>query len=997
MILNGSSKLTKREVSALEDSYLSFEGALTGYLLQNADEILQTRGGGQGLKTYDRLYSDPHVQAVLNKLADSVVSRDWIVAPGGDKRIDSKAADIVRSQLANLNIQDLFPTEENHSSINGFDALTRAMIISGRLNGYVAAEVLWATRDGMTVANEIRARDPRMFGFMRGDYGYKLRFLTKDNPSVGVDVPLKTHLVFSYGALDGNPYGRAAGQSLFWPVFFKRSITKFDLKFLENFASPKVVGKYPRGSQGEQIATLNAAINAIANETGISVPETMMLEYLQASVSGSVDAYERSMRYWDEQISEAILTETGSTNQSGSGGSRARDEVGERAAVQTSKAIADALSSTFNRLARWITEYNTPSAMPPTVYRDFKDKEDTQKRSGVDKILFDLGYRLTPERVADTYGDGYEQQGGDDKEPALISSLGVGGVQALTGLLTQAATGQLPKENAIAVLVSVFGIDEVAAAKMVPDAPKEQPAQGNPLEQLFGGQNGGNGSGNGNDSGGADGGNNPTDTGAAFSEDTGDRTVSADAKDAAELIADKARPLMQDAIAPWLTIITNFVEQSTSLEEIRDGLIDLFPQMDDAAFAEAMGQAMLLGDLAGRDEVLQGDRDLAFAEAIEAAVLGTLDFAGKEKPKERKKPNCTPAKSHFCQTPNGRGSCVSLKKKCRYAPKGEVKQASDYVGSKVDSVRLTQKTVNDPTQLKVTQSDNFPVTSEQFQSATLEDFNPGAKGMNSLFKTTIDGKEYFVKSPVFGGNEAEYAAAELRNEVAAKRIADVVGYGDRFLEVGVMDKDGKSYVVMPMIQGEVAAKSKMTLSKYIGQSPAREKEIQETMVLDYVLASRDRHEGNIFYQDGKPKKMIMIDNGLAFGDGYHWPRTDAGSVYYDEFTNNDNALFVDYEKLKKRRTGAGLEKTPIPEDIKKNFRENRENILRIAKETGVPEVLISARLDNLEDSDFFGGLVSRETKKYARKEPLTFLGQEFDKTEDRQDAINKWVEENGAK
>ncbi len=718
MILNGNGKLAKREITALEDSWLSFEGALTGYLLQNADEVLQTRGNGQGLKVFDKLYDDPHVQAVLNKLADSVISKDWIVTPGGEKRIDAKAADLVRDQLDNLNAFDLSEKEENYTSTNGFDSLTRSMIISGRLNGYCVSEVMWTIRGDRTVVSEIRIRDPRQFGFMRGEYGYKLRHLTKENSWTGVDVPAKKMLVFSYGALDGNPYGRALGRVIFWSVLFKKTITKFDLKFLENFASPKVVGKYARGSTTEQINTLNAAINAIANETGISLPENVLLEYLQASTSGTVDAYERAMRYWDEQISEAVLTETGSTNQGSGGGSRARDEVGERSAIQTSKAISDALSSTLNRLARWVTEFNLPEAAPPRIYRDFQDKEDLDTRVNRDKVLFDLGYRITSKSVASVYGESYEQAGGDDKEPALISSLGVGGVQALTGLLTQAATGQLPKENAIAVLVSVFGIEADAAAKMVPDAPEQAP-QTNPLDQLFGGQGDGNRSGNtGNGIGGADGGNNPLGAGAAFSEDTEDSTLFAESnKDAAELIADKARPLVQEAIAPWLTTITNFVEQATSLEEIRDGLVDLFPELDDVAFAEAMQYGMLLADLAGREEVLQDDADVAFAEAIEAAIAGTLDFAAKSS--GGKKPNCNPAKSHFCQTPNGRGSCVPLSKKCKFKPSGAVKAAADWESEKVSGGKAK---TNKPKAVADTSSLKRPKKGQEFTRRNREVF-----------------------------------------------------------------------------------------------------------------------------------------------------------------------------------------------------------------------------------------------------------------------------------
>ena len=681
MIINSNGKLTKREVTALEDSYLGF--GLSNFLLINTDEILQTRGGGHGLIIYDRLYDDPHVQSVMNKLADAVISRDWVVAPASDKRIDKRAADIVRDQLTHLNTQDLFPTEENHTSVTGFDAVTRSMIISGRLNGYCCGEVMWRSDGALTVANEVRLRDSRLFGFKKGQYGYTLRFLSKSQVLEGIPVEPKKVVVFSYGALDGSPYGRALGRVLFWPVFFKKQVTRFDLKFLENFSSPKVVGKYPRGTQGAAVDTLMNAIDAIAQETGVAIPEGMLLEYLQASTSGTVDAYERSLKYWDEQISEAVLGETGTTNQSGSGGSRARDQVGNEVRLETSKAIADALSSTFNRLASWITAYNVPDAIPPTVYRDFGEAEDLEKRSTRDKTLFDMGYRLSGERVIDTYGEGYEEAMTPDK-PALISTIGVAGVTALTAILAQAESGQLPRENAVAVLVSVFGIEQADADKMVPaEKPPEKP-QANPLDGLFGGQG------------------QQGDQQQPGQQPPGQTQFAESTPDSADLITDKARPIVQSALAPWLQTVTDFVEQASSLEEIRDGLADLYPSLDPKDFAEAMGQAMLLSDLAGQSEVLSEADEVAFAEAIEAALNGTLDFAAKP---AGSKPKCNPAKSHFCQKPGGKGSCVALSKKCKFKPTGQTKQAADYVETKVQFTdfgiksiggsRFTLESIND--------------------------------------------------------------------------------------------------------------------------------------------------------------------------------------------------------------------------------------------------------------------------------------------------------------
>lgn len=79
--------------------------------------------------------------------------------------------------------------------------------------------------------------------------------------------------------------------------------------------------------------------------------------------------------------------------------------------------------------------------------------------------------------------------------------------------------------------------------------------------------------------------------------------------------------------------------------------------------------------------------DATFAELIEAALNGTLDFAaplfGKGSKADHKRPNCNPVKSHFCQRPGGRGSCVPLSKKCKFKPTGQVKQAADFVAEHI--------------------------------------------------------------------------------------------------------------------------------------------------------------------------------------------------------------------------------------------------------------------------------------------------------------------------
>lgn len=77
--------------------------------------------------------------------------------------------------------------------------------------------------------------------------------------------------------------------------------------------------------------------------------------------------------------------------------------------------------------------------------------------------------------------------------------------------------------------------------------------------------------------------------------------------------AQQAQRLEQD-LGPltdaWIDQIRNLVEQSQSLEQIRDGLLDLMPGMDIEQYAAAMRQALAAAALAGRYEVLRQTGDL---------------------------------------------------------------------------------------------------------------------------------------------------------------------------------------------------------------------------------------------------------------------------------------------------------------------------------------------------------------------------------------------------
>lgn len=357
--------------------------------MQPDDDTLAARGGGKGLRLYDEIERDTYAYSVLQKRKMSVIARPWQVDPASEDALDKKAADIVRAQFEALNFDNL--------CVNLLDAT---------LKGFAIGEVMWDVDGQEIFAREVIPRDQRRFTFnVQSD----LRLLTRESLLTGEDLPRNKFIVHRFGAKDGNPFGLGLGTRLFWPVYFKRQGITFWLTFADKFGSPTSVGKYPPGTLPADQKKLLDALAAISQDTGVIIPDGMVIELLEAQRSGSTDTYEKLVRYMDEQISRCVTGQTDSSRDAG-GALKAASDNRKSEGNTLYQADSDLLSHTIKRdLVRPIVEYNVPGARLPTVWRNFEDDEDLTARAERDKTLFDMGYR--PKDIGyinETYGGDWE-------------------------------------------------------------------------------------------------------------------------------------------------------------------------------------------------------------------------------------------------------------------------------------------------------------------------------------------------------------------------------------------------------------------------------------------------------------------------------------------------------------------------------------------------------------------------------------------------------------
>ncbi|MDF1592600.1 MAG: DUF935 family protein [Desulfobacterales bacterium] len=415
--------------------------------LENPDPTLRTEAGGKGLKLYDEVDRDSHAGSVLQTRYLAVVGKEWEVLAADDSDASGKIADAVKSMLLSCNFtqacQELlqailygfFVSEVMWSVVRRPPSMDRGKSGNGQ----------WTTNNGqpLIIPAKIMGKHPRRFMF---DMERSLRLLTPQNMIDGEAVPDRKFIVFTCGSSD-NPYGKGLGQKLWWPVWFKKNGIKFWLMFLEKFGMPTVKGKYPPGTPPDQQQALLDAIDALQNETGIKIPNTMELELMEATRQGRV-TYETLAEYMDKQMSKAVLGQTATTE--GTPGKLGGDEAQGKVRQDILKADADLLCECLNStLVRWIVDYNFPGVTDyPKLWIRTDAEQDLKALADRDKILVnDIGLPVGRKYFYETYAipepeeDENSVAGGDAPVPSKAAALPAGAREfAETGDLSPADT-----------------------------------------------------------------------------------------------------------------------------------------------------------------------------------------------------------------------------------------------------------------------------------------------------------------------------------------------------------------------------------------------------------------------------------------------------------------------------------------------------------------------------------------------------------------------------
>jgi phage gp29-like protein len=400
-------KKKKKMIPLVEVASLSTDTDLLssfGSYFSNPDPVVEEKSAGKGIKLYDEVARDAHAAAVLQTRYLAVVGKEWSITPASESGQDDDIAQFVESVLMECN----------------FDQL-RLELLQAILYGYYGAEIMWKVADNSIVIDRFLGKHPRRFCFT---LEREARLITIDSMIEGIPIPDRKFLIFQCGDSD-NPYGKGLGQILWWYVWFKKHGVKFWVMFMEKFGMPTPVGKYPV-QQKDQKTLLMSALRSIQKETGITIPDTMSIEFLEAARQGD-GSYAAACQYFDSAISKAVLGQTLTTEMGGTG-SYAASQTHNEVRQDIVEADADLLDAYLNKtLIPWIVDYNFPGVTGyPRLVTQAGRKPDLAARSQIDKTLsVEIGLPIAKSYFYETYGI---PEPGDDDE--LVEGRG----QPLPGL-----------------------------------------------------------------------------------------------------------------------------------------------------------------------------------------------------------------------------------------------------------------------------------------------------------------------------------------------------------------------------------------------------------------------------------------------------------------------------------------------------------------------------------------------------------------------------------
>lgn len=335
------------------------------------------------LEDYGKFLIDPHIFSCSQSRKAGMMGMEWEIF-SDDK--NAELVSFIENCLNKLSLHRIF--EE---------------ILDAPFFGYQPLEIYWDyDRDNRIVPVNIIAKPAHWFKF---DQHNQLKFMAR-NSYAGEYVPPRKVLLAQHKATYSNPYGTSVLSRCYHHVMFKQGGMELWLQFTEKYGMPLLVGSADSLADNATIAKLWQWLMEFKANGVLSVPSTVKVENINTgNLSASTDVYLKLIDYCNAELSKAILSQTLTTDNTGTTGSYAMSQT--HMEVRKDVVIADSkiITEVVNQLIQWIVAINAPEVLNIPYFRMFSDLNIDLQLAQRDKLLFEGNYcKPTKKYLTKRYG-----------------------------------------------------------------------------------------------------------------------------------------------------------------------------------------------------------------------------------------------------------------------------------------------------------------------------------------------------------------------------------------------------------------------------------------------------------------------------------------------------------------------------------------------------------------------------------------------------------------
>lgn len=360
-----------------------------GMISQRLAMILREADAGDGLRYLELAETieerDLHYLGVLGTRRRSVAQIAVTVKAASDSPADESIAAELRTWLDREELSD--------ETFHILDCVGK---------GFSFTEIMWDTSEGQWQPKTLEWRDPRWFGFDRRDLATPM---IRGESGQLEPLPGGKFIYARIAAKSGLPLRSGIARVAAWAWMFKAFTQRDWTIFTQTYAQPVRLGKYHPGATEAEKATLMRALANIAGDMAAMIPESMMIEFIEASNVGAAHALYKERSDWlDQQVSKAVLGQTATTDAltGGLGSGKEHRQVQE----DIERADAKALSAILNRdLVRPFVMLNHgPQKAYPRIIIERPEQEDLAAFSSAIGPMIDRGLEVDQEAIRERFG-----------------------------------------------------------------------------------------------------------------------------------------------------------------------------------------------------------------------------------------------------------------------------------------------------------------------------------------------------------------------------------------------------------------------------------------------------------------------------------------------------------------------------------------------------------------------------------------------------------------